>query len=784
MTATKTHDGAGARLLALLAAAALALALLPTLAGPAEAAHPANATERLFGENRFSTAAEIALESFDEGADTVVLARGDVFADALAGSLIAGALEAPILLSQQNVLTPVAAEAIDELGADRVIILGGEAAISSATEQQVRDRAGVNTVDRIDGLNRFDTARLIALAAAGDDGDDVGTTDQGRTAILATGERFPDALAAGPLAYSGGFPLLLTATAFLSQEAEAALLDLDIDFVFVAGGSNAVSDAVLTRLTELGIGFRRVAGPDRTFTAVEFAELTRDLVYEDRAATGTPLAVATGKNERGGADALTIAPLTARIEADLLITGGGEGLDGGVFGDISQPSTFINDNCAFFGNPPIIVAGGTLAISDEAVETLERAAACADFVPAGKLDLTPDEDVNEVGDTHVVDVFGENSLDEPAEGAVVRVEVYRAVEDGVMLEPDFDGSFYVEDDQVYVEVEDDRDNVQLDADGEATFSYSSDEEAEDRIIGCAIPNLTIDDVDEDSCTDEEGSLDGGPYGEDVVAKTWATGVFSGIPLSSAQEVGPDTADADDRIIGTATLATFASTNTICFDIEIDEDFGTDPGSFESAGAHLHEAPFGMAGPIVVTFDPVDDDTLRSDGCQAIDPTEFDVADLEADPADYYVNVHSEVFPGGATRGQVAFTAFDVPLESGQEVGDGTADESDDITGFAQIVAFAETNNICWSIEMTPPFGTDPGSFESAGAHLHEAPFGEAGPVVVAFDPVDDDTLRSDGCADAGGFDVTELEADPADYYVNVHSSVFPGGAARGQVAFE
>lgn len=57
---------------------------------------------RVSGANRYETASEISKEFFSAGAEEVVIASGEGFADALAAGPLAGALERPILLVQRD----------------------------------------------------------------------------------------------------------------------------------------------------------------------------------------------------------------------------------------------------------------------------------------------------------------------------------------------------------------------------------------------------------------------------------------------------------------------------------------------------------------------------------------------------------------------------------------------------------------------------------------------------------------------------------------------------------
>lgn len=66
-----------------------------------------------------------------------------------------------------------------------------------------------------------------------------------------------------------------------------------------------------------------------------------------------------------------------------------------------------------------------------------------------------------------------------------------------------------------------------------------------------------------------------------------------------------------------------------------------------------------------------------------------------------------------------------------------------------------------------------------GAHIHRGPEGVPGPVVVALQaPVRGFVLA---CAQATRSLVEEIFGDPDKFYVNVHTSVFPAGAIRGQL---
>ncbi|MGI8706495.1 MAG: CHRD domain-containing protein [Sphingomicrobium sp.] len=68
----------------------------------------------------------------------------------------------------------------------------------------------------------------------------------------------------------------------------------------------------------------------------------------------------------------------------------------------------------------------------------------------------------------------------------------------------------------------------------------------------------------------------------------------------------------------------------------------------ATAAHIHEAPAGSAGPVVVGLTAPTGGS--SQGCVAISRDE--AKDIIREPENYYVNVHNAEYPGGALRGQL------------------------------------------------------------------------------------------------------------------------------------
>ncbi len=91
--------------------------------------------------------------------------RNDVPFDSLAVGPVAGALGAVTVITPPSQLSSPAQQALQSFAPDRVYIIGGTAAISTATENQISN-AGSWTVQRIAGTSRDDTARRLAQLPA------------------------------------------------------------------------------------------------------------------------------------------------------------------------------------------------------------------------------------------------------------------------------------------------------------------------------------------------------------------------------------------------------------------------------------------------------------------------------------------------------------------------------------------------------------------------------------------------------------------------------------------
>ncbi len=228
-------------------------------------------TYRVYGSTRYDTAVAISHNNFPT-ADTVVIASGASFPDALAAAPLAGAYDAPLLLTQPTALPAAVGAEIQRLGATKAFVIGGTSAISEAVVTQLAAR-GVTDIQRIGGANRYATAEQVIYALPAD------YFDGGALPFVCRGDNFADALAASPFAYYDGFPILLTKPTSLPAETARAwdyMVDRGSDAVLVVGSEAAVSTGVLTSMAGHVPGGDlygdRIAGANRYETAYQVAD--------------------------------------------------------------------------------------------------------------------------------------------------------------------------------------------------------------------------------------------------------------------------------------------------------------------------------------------------------------------------------------------------------------------------------------------------------------------------------------------------------------------------------
>ena len=216
--------------------------------------------DRWGGGDRYETAVAVSWANFSSGAPAVVVVRGDLFPDALSAAPIATAVGGPVLLTKSTTLPGIVEEEIDRLNPSTIYVVGGPVAVSDGVVSKLSAYA---PVVRLWGQNRYETAVDVS--------NEISSSGAG-TVFIGSGTDFAEVVAASGLAAARGAPLLLTRTASLPSSTTAELDRLNAAEIVVVGGSDVVSDAVMTALGKYAGKVTRLAGSDRYATSAEISQ--------------------------------------------------------------------------------------------------------------------------------------------------------------------------------------------------------------------------------------------------------------------------------------------------------------------------------------------------------------------------------------------------------------------------------------------------------------------------------------------------------------------------------
>ena len=181
---------------------------------------------RIYGENRYDTAAKIAGELDPYFSDTAFVTYGGNFPDALSVASIAAIQGSPILLTKTKELPAETAKALKNY--NDTYAIGGTAVISSDVFKKLPHPK------RIAGDNRYDTS--VQVIKQLDMPADFVT--------LATGQGFADALTGSVLAANRYEPIVLTQKNGLPTPVANLFQDKETMFYTILGGKDAVGDGV------------------------------------------------------------------------------------------------------------------------------------------------------------------------------------------------------------------------------------------------------------------------------------------------------------------------------------------------------------------------------------------------------------------------------------------------------------------------------------------------------------------------------------------------------------
>lgn len=256
---------------------------------------------RIAGDNRYatSTAAADALKK-SLGVDkfeNIIVASGDDYPDALAGSYLAKVKNAPVMLVGKDSNTEADVKQYINKNLKKggtVYLLGGTGVVTSRFEKSLGDLK----VERLGGQTRYET-NIAILKEAGVDKEDL---------LVCTGEGFADSLSASAV----GKPILLVAGSGVNDTQKKYLGSLKIKDIYLIGGTGVVSDKIGTQLKKYDRDDKceRVAGQNRYLTSVAVAK-----EFFPKGSDSTVLAYAMNFP-----DGLAGGPLALSIKAPLILT--------------------------------------------------------------------------------------------------------------------------------------------------------------------------------------------------------------------------------------------------------------------------------------------------------------------------------------------------------------------------------------------------------------------------------------------------------------------------------
>lgn len=237
--------------------------------------------KRIDGVNRYHTAMNIAESAFEKS-DRAVLVSGSNFADALSAGNLAD--HAPIFLSEKETVSQGTVNTMYALGVKEVVIIGGDKSVPKSVEKRLKKENF--KVIRIAGRNRYETSEKLAKQLKAKNNGNV---------VLASGEKFADALSAAPYAVQKKQTLVLTDGKTLPKDVKAQ------DVKAIIGGEKSVNIKGLTKV-------QRISGKDRYETSLEV------LKHMNKTQS---VVIADGRNYP---DALAAAPYAVKKNTGILLS--------------------------------------------------------------------------------------------------------------------------------------------------------------------------------------------------------------------------------------------------------------------------------------------------------------------------------------------------------------------------------------------------------------------------------------------------------------------------------
>jgi len=283
-------------------------------------------------------------------------------------------------------------------------------------------------------------------------------------------------------------------------------------------------------------------------------------------------------------------------------------------------------------------------------------------------------------------------------------------------------------------------------------------------------------------------------------------------MSPSQEAPPVTADAEGAALITVQAnrndAGTITSGVVTFDV----DYRLPANSIIS-GLHIHNGATGVSGPVVIGTDingnsrAITSPSGRGNVFRIVDIDSGNATAMAAlnglfnDPTQYYVNIHTTTNASGIMRGQLSkdtYAFFGLMTQAEEVPNSGTPATANTMT-VAKVTRDGTGNITGGTVSFNVAYSGFGGTVTFTGLHIHNQVFGMNGGVVIntglsgTNSVTDDDgngSVNRDVAIDSSPATATALAAlkgllaTPENYYVNIHTTTFPGGIIRSQLARE
>ena len=287
---------------------------------------------RLGGTDRYETA---KLINNKMNSKTLILVSGTGFADALSSTSLIKYYDAEIHLVKQT-LDSNTISSLNNGEFEQAIIVGGTGVISSTIESQLKNKLGSNNVERLGGIDRYETSSLVAKKVTS-------LSSSVPYTFIVSGKAFPDALSVASVAAMTGSPIVLSNGTTISSGGLASV-NKTSDTVYKLGGPTIIGNTFDSKIGS----YERLFGIDRYETNKLICNEFKELF------SGDEIFVASGLNFP---DALAGSALAAKEKAPIVFVS-------------SKAEESAKDVVKSLNKPNLTVLGGSGVVSDSIIENL------------------------------------------------------------------------------------------------------------------------------------------------------------------------------------------------------------------------------------------------------------------------------------------------------------------------------------------------------------------------------------------------------------------------------